>query len=76
MTTLPIETVHVGLPGREYDILIGQNVLALAGDKIADLTGRKRVAIITDENVAAAHLAGLHSPSPHCRGLRLQSPRP
>ncbi|MEJ6398189.1 3-dehydroquinate synthase [Yoonia sp. 208BN28-4] len=52
-------TVHVGLPGRAYDIIIGRDVLAEAGTRIAAMGGRKHVAIITDANVAALHLEAL-----------------
>lgn len=52
-------TVHVGLPGREYDIEIGPGLLSSAGGKIAAMGGRRHVAIITDETVAGLHLATL-----------------
>mgnify|MGYP000138189459 FL=1 len=52
-------TVHVDLPGRAYDILIGPGVLGQAGKKIAAMGGRRHVCILTDENVAALHLAAL-----------------
>jgi 3-dehydroquinate synthase len=51
------DTVHVGLPGREYDVLIGTGLLAEAGVHIAPLLKRSRVVVISDENVAALHLA-------------------
>ncbi|MDF1801686.1 3-dehydroquinate synthase [Thalassovita sp.] len=51
-----METVHVGLEGREYDIHIGPGLLARSGGLIAPLLRRPRVAIVTDENVAALHL--------------------
>ena len=50
------ETVHVPLPGRAYDVVIGPGLLAEAGQRIAPLLRRPKVAIITDENVAALHL--------------------
>lgn len=53
------ETVRVDLPGRAYDIVIGPGVLAQAGDLIAPLLRRKRVVIVTDENVAAAQMRSL-----------------
>ena len=55
------ETVRVDLPGREYDIVIGPGLLAEAGALIAPMLGRKRVAIVTDENVAAAQLHNLQA---------------
>jgi 3-dehydroquinate synthase len=54
-----METVHVGLEGREYDIHIGPGLLARAGELIAPLLRRPRVAVVTDENVAALHLDSL-----------------
>ncbi len=53
------ETVHVGLGDRAYDIHIGPGLLARSGDLIAPLLRRQRVAVISDENVAALHLDGL-----------------
>ena len=55
------ETVRVDLPGREYDIVIGPGLLAEAGALIARMLPRKRVAIVTDENVAAAQLHNLQA---------------
>lgn len=52
-------TVHVGLPGRAYDIIIGRGVIAQAGARIATMGGRRHIAIVTDSNVAALHLARL-----------------
>ncbi|MEL7259328.1 MAG: 3-dehydroquinate synthase [Pseudomonadota bacterium] len=51
-----IETVHVGLGERAYDIHIGSGVLPDAGRYIAPLLHRTRVAIISDDTVAKAHL--------------------
>ncbi|WP_407496543.1 3-dehydroquinate synthase [Pseudooceanicola sp. MF1-13] len=55
------ETVHVSLGDRSYDIQIGEGLLEKAGDWVAPLLARPRVAIVTDENVAAAHLATLEA---------------
>ncbi|CUH62697.1 3-dehydroquinate synthase [Thalassovita gelatinovora] len=55
------ETVHVGLGERAYDIHIGPGLLARSGDLIAPLLKRKRVAVVSDENVAALHLESLTS---------------
>ena len=52
-------TVPVNLPGREYDILIGPGVLADAGARVATLTHRKHVTVVTDETVAGLHLQTL-----------------
>jgi len=51
-----MERLHVPLEGREYDILIGPDLLAEAGRHIAPLLARPRVAVLTDETVAGLHL--------------------
>lgn len=56
MTT---ETVRVDLAGRSYDIKIGQGLLQEVATHVAPLLKRNFVAIVTDENVAAAHLSSL-----------------
>ncbi|MCM2561111.1 3-dehydroquinate synthase [Lutimaribacter sp. EGI FJ00015] len=56
-----METVHVGLEGREYDIHIGPGLLAQAGRLIAPLLARPRVAVVTDEKVGALHLDALQA---------------
>ncbi|MFO1124024.1 MAG: 3-dehydroquinate synthase [Methylocystis sp.] len=50
------ETVRVALGGRSYDIIIGDGLLARAGDHIAGIAPGAACAIITDENVARLHL--------------------
>ncbi len=55
------QTVPVALPGREYDIHIGPGLLNRAGPLLTPLLRRKRVAIVTDENVARAHLKRLEA---------------
>ncbi|MCH2065977.1 MAG: 3-dehydroquinate synthase [Shimia sp.] len=54
-----METVHVGLEGREYDIHIGPGLLTQAGALIGPMLARKQVCVVTDENVAALHLETL-----------------
>ena len=56
-----MQTVHVPLGDRAYDIHIGGGLLAEAGAHIGPLIKRKRVAVVTDENVAAIHLEGLRA---------------
>ncbi len=56
-----IETVHVPLGDRAYDVRIGLGLLDRAGAEIAPLLHRPRVAIVTDAHVAALHLAGLQA---------------
>jgi 3-dehydroquinate synthase len=53
------EIVHVPLGARAYDVHIGPGLLAQSGALIAPLLRRPRVAVITDENVAALHLDAL-----------------
>ncbi len=50
-----ISTVTVGLGDRSYDVRIGQGLLADAGRNIAPFLRRPRVAVVTDETVAALH---------------------
>jgi 3-dehydroquinate synthase len=54
-----VNTVAVDLGARSYEVRIGKGLLARAGAEIAPLLRRKRVAIVTDETVAAAHLPTL-----------------
>ena len=56
-----METVHVGLGDRAYDIEIGPGLLARSGALISPLLKRPHVAIISDETVAQLHLATLRS---------------
>ena len=60
-----METVHVGLEGRAYDIHIGPGLLAQSGALIKPLLKRPRVAIVTDENVARLHLDNLKGINAH-----------
>ena len=55
------ETVRVNLGERSYDILIGNGLMAEAGRHIAPLLARPRVAVLSDETVAAAHLDTLRA---------------
>ncbi len=54
-------TVHVPLGDRAYDVTIGPGLLGDAGARIAPMIKRKRVAVLTDENVAALHLETLRA---------------
>ena len=51
-----MKTVDVNLGERAYQIHIGSGLIANAASFIAPLLKRQRVAIVTDENVAALHL--------------------
>lgn len=50
------ERVHVPLGERAYDIEIGPGLIAEAGDLIAPLLARRRVAVLSDETVAGLYL--------------------
>lgn len=54
-------TVEVGLGDRAYDILIGSGLLLRAGTEISRRLPGTRAAVITDVNVAAAHLETLRA---------------
>jgi shikimate kinase/3-dehydroquinate synthase len=54
-----IHEVEVALGLRAYKILIGEGLMARAGEYIARLAPGAHCAIVTDDNVAAAHLATL-----------------
>ncbi|OWU78028.1 3-dehydroquinate synthase [Marinibacterium profundimaris] len=53
--------MHVPLEGRAYDVRIGPGLLPRAGDLIAPLLHRPRVAILTDDTVAGLHLDPLRA---------------
>jgi shikimate kinase/3-dehydroquinate synthase len=55
---LPLK-VKVDLGAGGYDILIGEGLLSEAGRNIAAFAPKARCAIVTDENLAKTHLAGL-----------------
>jgi len=57
--TETVETVHVDLGARAYDVRIGRGLLGRAGSEIAPLLKRKRVAVVTDETVGRLHLEAL-----------------
>ena len=48
--------LRVDLGSRSYDILVGADLIARAGALIVPLLPRRRVFVVTDENVAAQHL--------------------
>ena len=52
-----MKTLTVALPGREYDILIGQGLLDQAGERCrAVLPRAERLFVVTDSNVAPLYL--------------------
>ena len=54
-----METVHIDLKTRSYDIHIGPGLLAESGGYIAPLLRRPRVAVITESTVSELHLPAL-----------------
>jgi 3-dehydroquinate synthase len=54
-----MDTVRVALGARSYDVRIGPGLIDRAGAEIAPLLRRTRVAIVTEERVAALHLPRL-----------------
>ena len=59
MTPQPAEIVRVELADRSYDIHVGPGLLARAGAMIGAMRPGARLAVVTDENVAARHLPAL-----------------
>ncbi len=55
------QTVFVDLAERSYEVEIGPDLLAQAGARIKPLLHRPRVAVLTDETVAALHLDALRA---------------
>jgi 3-dehydroquinate synthase len=51
--------VHVPLPGREYDIVIGAGLLDTAGERLARQFPGRRFGIVTDTEVSKAQLPRL-----------------
>ncbi|WHO73977.1 3-dehydroquinate synthase [Rhizobium sp. BT03] len=54
-----VQTVHVPLDERAYDILIGPGLIARAGAEIASRLKGRKAAVVTDENVAPLYLKAL-----------------
>ncbi len=54
-----MNTVAVNLGARSYKVDIGPGLIAEAGTRIAPFLKRPRVAVVTDDQVADLHLAGL-----------------
>ena len=53
--------VPVALGERSYEVLVGPGLIAEAGTRLIAALDARRVAIVTDENVAALHLAPLRA---------------
>lgn len=60
-TAVASETVRVDLGTRAYDILVGPDLVARAGELLVARLGKARAAVVTDENVARHHLPALEA---------------
>lgn len=58
---MTVETVHVPLGARAYDVRIGRGLVAQAGAGIAPLLQRRKVWVVTESTVADLHLAALRA---------------
>src|SRR5690606_7085247 len=65
--------VRVELGARSYDILVGSGLLAEAGQHLGPILRRPRVAIVTDEHVAAAHHLATLTSGLDAKGIRHDS---
>jgi 3-dehydroquinate synthase len=65
-----VDRVEVDLGPRSYEVRIGAGLLARAGEEIAPLLARPRVAVLTDETVAGLHLEALRD---GLRGIEMAS---
>jgi 3-dehydroquinate synthase len=54
-------SLRVGLGARAYDIKIGNNLIANAGDVLGDIVAGRQAVIVSDSNVAPLHLDALAS---------------
>jgi 3-dehydroquinate synthase len=61
MNRVAVDLASASGAARSYDILIGGGLLAEAGPRIREMLGRRRLIILSDENVAAHHLAPLEA---------------
>ncbi|MBM3566723.1 MAG: 3-dehydroquinate synthase, partial [Alphaproteobacteria bacterium] len=59
MTAAREDRLRVGLGERAYDIVIGEDLIARAGDHVRPLLTLPRTVVVTDENVARLHLDAL-----------------
>lgn len=50
-----MKTLRVNIPGREYDIIIDQNILDRAGEMIRERFSPSKIVVVTDDNVNALY---------------------
>ena len=55
----PMDKVTVALGARGYDIVVGRDLLAAAGEQLVPLAGGMPLTVISDTTVAGLHLATL-----------------
>ena len=56
-----ITSLRVGLGARAYDIKIGNNLIANAGNLLGEIVAGRQAVIVSDSNVAPLHLGALAS---------------
>jgi len=66
------DRLRVELGERSYDILIGRNLIAAAGEHVAPLLSKKHIIVVTDANVAKLHLEALEHSLSHA-GIAVDS---
>jgi len=67
-----VDLVPVNLGERSYEVRIGRGLIDRAGAEIAPLLRRPRVAVVTDETVAALHLERFNN-ALAARGIAVQA---
>ena len=60
-TSTDVDSVHVELGARGYDILVGEGLVGAAGRHIRPLLVHPRVVVVTDSNVAPLYLAAVET---------------
>src|SRR4051812_19176225 len=68
--SIPDERVRVELGERAYDVVVGSGLLERAGELLQPILRRKRIFVVTDQNVAQRHGDRLQ------RGLRAAAIEP
>lgn len=61
LTWRPPRRLAVALGDKSYDVLVGSDLISHAGAMLAPVLPQKRAVIVTDETVAALHLATLRA---------------